>query len=117
LNGAPQPPLTMTPQGDGYVATIPPQPDGTRVDYTVAGTAGVQTTTYSSGYFSGTTPIASLRRLNASGDPLYAGYPARGRGLVTAVIGLFGAASYDDYVDDGTAAINIYRSTNGISPF
>ena len=55
--------------------------------------------------------------LNANGEPLYAGYPARVRGLVTAGSGLFGAASYDDYIDDGTAAINIYRSTNGISAF
>ena len=117
LDGAPQPPMTMTPSGGLYVATIPAQPDGTRVDYTVTGTAGVQTTSYSSGYFSGVTPIGTLRVLNAKGEPLYAGYPARVRGLVTAGSGLFGAASNDDYIDDGTGALNIYRSTNGISAF
>jgi beta-lactamase superfamily II metal-dependent hydrolase len=117
LDGAPQPPMTMTLSGGLYVATIPAQPDGTRVDYTVSGTAGAQTTSYSSGYFSGTTPIGTLRVLNAKGEPLYAGYAARVRGLVTAGSGLFGAASNDDYIDDGTAAINVYRSTNGISAF
>jgi hypothetical protein len=107
----------MTPGGGLYVATIPGQPDGTRVDYTVTGTAGVQTTSYSSGYFSGVTPIGTLRVLNAKGEPLYAGYPARVRGLVTAGSGLFGAATNDDYIDDGTAAVNLYRSTDGISAF
>jgi beta-lactamase superfamily II metal-dependent hydrolase len=117
LDGALQPPLTMTPGGGLYVATIAAQPDATRVDYTVTGTAGGLTTSYSSGYFSGVTPIGTLRVLNSKGEPLYAGYPARVRGLVTAGSGLFGAASNDDYVDDGTGAINLYRSTNGISAF
>lgn len=117
VNGVPQAPLAMTPSGSLYVATIPQQPDGTRVDYTVTGAAGPQSTSYSLGYFSGLTPIATLRQLNAKGEPLYPGYPARIQGLVTAGSGLFGAGSYDDYIDDGTAAINIYRSTNGISVF
>jgi beta-lactamase superfamily II metal-dependent hydrolase len=117
VNGALQAPLTMTPSGGLYVATIPAQPDGTRVDYTVTGAAGPQSTSYSLGYFSGLTPIASLRLLNSKGEPLYSGYPARIQGLVTAGSGLFGTISNDDYVDDGTAAINIYRSTNGISVY
>ena len=33
-----QPPVTMTLTGGVYMATIPAQPDGTRVDYTVTGT-------------------------------------------------------------------------------
>ena len=45
-----------------YQATIPAQPDGTRVDSQVAATAGGQTTTFVSGYFSGTTPV-SLRTI------------------------------------------------------
>ena len=62
------------------------------------------------------TPIATLRALNAKGEPLYAGYAARIQGIVTAAAA-FGAGTNDDYVDDGTGAINVYRSTNGISPF
>src|SRR5262249_39782596 len=100
VNGVPQSPVPMTPSDGGFTATIPAQPDGTRVDFTVSGTAGSQTTTSSSGYFSGVTPIATLRVLNANGEPLYQGYPARVQGLVTAGSGLFGAATYDDYLDD-----------------
>ena len=115
LNGVGQPPITMTLSGGLYVGAIPAQPDGTRVDYTVTGVAGAQTTSYSSGYFSGVTPIATLRVLNTVDEPLHAGFAARVQGLVTAGSGLFGSVSNDDYVDDGTGAINVYRSTNGIS--
>ena len=117
LNGAAQPPLAMTLSGGLYAATIPAQPDGTRVDYTVSGTTGSQTTTYSNGYFSGVTPISTLRVLTAKGEPLYQGYAARVQGVVTAGSNLFGSATNDDYVDDGTGGLNIYRSSNGISVF
>ena len=63
-----------------------------------------------SGYFSGITPIASLRALNAKGEPLYAGYAARIQGTVTA--SGFSAGTNDDYVQDATGAINVYRSTD-----
>src|SRR5262245_37425163 len=46
LNGVPQSPLTMTLAGTVYQATIPAQPDGTRVDYAITASAGGQTTTY-----------------------------------------------------------------------
>jgi beta-lactamase superfamily II metal-dependent hydrolase len=117
VNGAAQPPTAMTFGGGVWVATIPAQPDGARVDYAVTGTTGAQTTTYSNGYFSGVTQISTLHVLNAKGEPLYQGYAARVQGVVTAGSNLFGSATNDDYVDDGTGAINLYRSSNGISVF
>ena len=69
LNGAAQAPIAMTPGGGLYAATIPAQPDGTRVDYTVTGTAGAQSSSYSSGYFSGVTPIDAVFPVSHVGSP------------------------------------------------
>jgi beta-lactamase superfamily II metal-dependent hydrolase/predicted extracellular nuclease len=110
VNGVAQAPVAMTLSGGVYQATIPPQPDGTRVDYTVTGTAGVQQTTFSLGYFSGVTPVLSLHALTAKGEPLYNGYAARIQGTVTA--SGFSVGTNDDYVQDVTGAINVYRSTD-----
>ena len=79
-----QSPVTMVVNGLSYEATIPAQPDGTRVDYAVSANAGGQTTVFALGYFSGTTPIGSLRGITAKGEPLFAAYAARVRGVVTA---------------------------------
>jgi beta-lactamase superfamily II metal-dependent hydrolase len=117
LNGVLQKPIVMAPSGGLFVATIPAQPDGTRVDYTISGRAGSQTTTYASGYFSGVTTIGALRELNANGEPAQPAYPARVRGVVTAGSGFFVAGTYDDYLDDGTGAINVFRAINGVSTF
>src|SRR5262245_13774122 len=115
LNGAPQAPLTMTLASGVYQATIPGQPDGTRIDFMVTGAAGSQATTFSSGYFSGVTPIASLRALNALGEPLYNGYAARIQATVTA--SGYSAGTNDDYAQDSSGAINVYRSTDTVTPF
>ena len=123
INGVTQSPVTMTlAAGVGvYEATIPAQPDGTRVKYSVSGTAivpvvGAQTTTFSSGYFAGVTPVASLRAAAANGEPLYTGYAARIQGTVTAS-GFSGAATNDDYVQDATGALNVYRSSDTPTAF
>lgn len=116
VNGTAQAPLTMALSGAQYEATIPLQPDGTRVDYAVTASTGGQTTTFSSGYFSGTTTISSLRVLNAKGEPLYTGYAARLLGTVTAS-GFSGPGTNDDYVQDPTGAINVYRTTDTPTPF
>ena len=116
LNGAAQSPVAMALSGGVYQATIPAQPDGVRVDYAVTATAGDETTTFSLGYFAGTTPISALRVLNAKGEPLYAGYAARVLGTVTAS-GFSGPGTNDDYVQDPTGAINVYRTTNTPTPF
>jgi beta-lactamase superfamily II metal-dependent hydrolase len=110
VNGAAQEPIAMALAGGAYQATIPAQPDGVRVDYAITAAAGGQTTTSASGYFSGVTPIAPVRALNAKGEPLYAGYAARIRGTVTA--SGFSPGTNDDCVQDATGAVNVYRSTD-----
>lgn len=115
VNGIAQAPIAMTLAAGVYQATIPAQPDGTRLDYTVSGTAGSQTSAFSLGYFSGVTPIASLRALNTKGEPRYNGYPARIQGTVTA--SGFSSGTNDDYVQDATGAVNVYKSTDGPTPF
>jgi len=115
LNGVAQPPVSMTLSGGSYQATIPAQPDGTRVDYAVTATAGVQQTTFALGYFSGVTPIQSLHALTAKGEPLYNGYAARIQGTVTG--SGFSAGTNDDYVQDATGGVNVYRSTDTATAF
>src|SRR5207248_1729768 len=83
--------------------------DGARVDYAITAIAGGQTTTYRSGYFSGVTPIATIRAITAKGEPLYTGYAARVQGTVTA--SGFSAGTNDDYIQDPTGGVNVYRST------
>ena len=116
LNGAAQSPIAMTPSGGVYLATIPAQPDGTLVEFTIAASAGARTTTFSSGYFSGTTLISPVRALNPKGEPRFAGYAARVQGIVTASA-FSGSTTNDDYVQDASGAINVYRATDTPTPF
>jgi len=117
LNGAAQAPVTMPPTvGSEYATTIPPQPNGTRVDYTITAVANGLTTNYSGGYFSGTTTIATLRSMTALGEPTYLDYAARISGLVTSGTGNFSSTNNDDYIDDGTGALNISRTVEPTSP-
>jgi beta-lactamase superfamily II metal-dependent hydrolase len=117
LNGTAQTPRTMSCAGTICSTTIDPQPDGTRVDYTVTATSGSKSSSYSDGYFSGITPIASLRPLTSLGEPLFLGYPVRIRGVVTAGTGIFSSgANNDDYIEDATGGINIFRTTDPPTP-
>ena len=115
VNGVAQPPIAMSLAAGRYEASIPAQPDGARVDYTITAAAGAQTTTYRSGYFPGVTPIATIRAINATGEPLYAGYAARVQGTVTA--SGFSPGTNDDYVQDATGGVNVYRSTDTPTSF
>jgi beta-lactamase superfamily II metal-dependent hydrolase len=118
IDGAVQAPVTMTVNASPnvYEATIAPQPDGTRVDYTVSAVAGGKTTSYSSGYFAGITPISTLRAVTPLGEPLYLDYAARVQGVVTAGTGSYSASTNDDYLQDATGAINIFRTIEPTSP-
>jgi hypothetical protein len=117
LNGIAQTPVTMSLAGGVYQASIPAQPDGTRVEFGVSGTTGSQTTTSGGGYFSGTTAIGMLRTLNSLGEPLYNSFTARIQGTVTAGGNTFSAGTNDDYIQDGTGGINVFRSTDTATPF
>jgi len=116
LNGAVQAPVMMTPSGSEYSASIPAEPDGTRVEYTVTAVAGGKSTSYAGGYFSGTTSISSLRSITALFEPSYLDYSARITGLVTSGTGNFSSSNNDDYIDDGTGALNLSRTIEPTSP-
>ncbi|PYR43178.1 MAG: hypothetical protein DMF93_03840, partial [Acidobacteria bacterium] len=115
VNGVAQAPLPMALVAGRYEASIPAEPDGARVDYAITAIAGGQTTTYRSGYFSGVTPIATIRAITAKGEPLYTGYAARVQGTVTA--SGFSAGTNDDYIQDPTGGVNVYRSTDTPTAF
>jgi beta-lactamase superfamily II metal-dependent hydrolase len=110
INGVAQAPVTMTLNAGNYEATIAAQPDGTRVDYTVTAVAGGKSTSHSNGYFAGTTPISSLRVLDALGEPLYLDYAARIAGTATSDTNVFSVGTNDDYIQDATGGINIWRT-------
>lgn len=116
INGVTQTPATMSFSGGVYTATIAPQSDGTRVDYTVTGVAGGQSTSFSTGYFAGTTPISTLRVMDSLGSPLYWDYAARVQGVVTSGTGNFATGTNDDYLEDATGAINIWRTIQPTVP-
>jgi DNA/RNA endonuclease YhcR with UshA esterase domain len=117
INGVVQPFVPMTLVGSVYQGTIPAQANGTRVDAAVAGTANGVTTTFNLGYFSGVTPVSTLHALNALGEPAFSGYAARIQGTVTAGSNTFSAGTNDDYVQDATGGINVFRSTDTATPF
>ena len=111
LNGAAQAPVTMSPTvGSEYAGMIPAQPNGTRVDYTVTAVAGAHTTSWANGYFSGTTPIANLRSLTPLGEPTYLDYAARISGTATSTTGNYSSTNNDDYLTDGSDALNVSRT-------
>jgi len=117
LNGAAQTPVTMTLMGGGlYQATIPAQPDGTRVDVSVTGAAGAGSTVAAIGYFAGTTPISSLRALGPLGEPLYLDYAARVSAVCLSSTGRYAPGSNDDYVKDATGALNVFRTSQPSTP-
>jgi beta-lactamase superfamily II metal-dependent hydrolase/predicted extracellular nuclease len=110
LNGAVQAPVMMTPTGSEYSASIPAQPNGTRVDYTVTAVGGGKSTSYTGGYFAGTTTISSLRSVTALGEPTYLDYGARISGTATSTTGDYSSTNNDDYIHDGTGALNVSRT-------
>lgn len=58
--------------------------------------------------FAGTTPIASLRPVDANGVLLYDGYDARISGVSTVDNGTFSPTLLDVHVQDNTAGINVF---------
>jgi beta-lactamase superfamily II metal-dependent hydrolase len=113
LDGVAQTPITLTGSSGMFQGMIPAQPDGTRVDYTVMATAGGKSSSFSNGYFSGTTPITKMRALKANGEPLYLDYRVRVAGTSTVATGSFNGSSSlnDEFIEDATGALNVFRSS------
>ncbi len=111
VNGVAEAPVAMSALGGNtYSGTIPPQLDGARVAFRVAATDSVAQTELSpsQGYFSGTTPIATLRLNNDDSVLVPKHYGARVTGNVTAEPGLFHPTVTLSYVQDATGGLQIF---------
>jgi beta-lactamase superfamily II metal-dependent hydrolase len=93
-----------------FTATIPGQPDGTLVRYSVTARDGAgQVSVARGGYFAGTTPIQALRVNDDWGVPQFLDFPARIAGMVTVGNGTFSSTNTDGYVQDATGGINVFQ--------
>ena len=109
IDGVPQAPIAMA-GGTPYTATIPGQPDGTRVSFRVAATdAAVQTElSPASGYYSGVTPIATLRSNDADGVLIPKRFGVRVEGTITAEPGIFSDVVTLAFVQDASGGLQIF---------
>jgi len=104
VDGVLQSPISMSQVGstDVWEGTIPSQLDGREVVYRVEATdSGSQTSkSFSNGYFSGTTPVATLRQNDSDGllEPMR--YHARVRGNLTVAPGVFHSFVSQIWVQD-----------------
>lgn len=92
VDGVAQTPVSMSQVGstDVWEGTIPAQSDGDKVVYRVEATGNSQTaSSFSWGYFSGTTPIATLRQNDGDGLLVPMRYHARVQGKLTVAPGVF----------------------------
>ncbi|MCB1033120.1 MAG: lamin tail domain-containing protein, partial [Acidobacteria bacterium] len=111
LDGVLQAPLAMAPAGGlSYAATIPAQLDGVRVAFRVEATDTVPQTEVSpaQGYFSGVTPIATLRINDADGVLVPKRYGARVEGVFTAEPGLFHPFITQAFLQDATGGVQVF---------
>ncbi|MCA1779427.1 MAG: lamin tail domain-containing protein, partial [Xanthomonadaceae bacterium] len=113
VDGLVQPTIAMSlSTGNTWVATIPPQADGARVDFRiVAGNspAGDELSP-SACYFAGVTPIALLRAVNDQGVLSTRTCAARIEGVMTAEPGLFNDFVTIAYVQDASGGLQIFDS-------
>ncbi|MEE8526546.1 MAG: lamin tail domain-containing protein, partial [Thermoanaerobaculia bacterium] len=110
LGGVVQAPIAMSGGGSLFTGTIPAQPDGTRVRFRVAATDALAQTELSAaqGYFSGLTPIATLRSNDADEVLIPKNFGARVEGTITAEPGIFHPTVTQAYVQDATGGVQIF---------
>lgn len=111
LDGIQQAPITMTSTGGGpYSADLPAQLDGVRVRFRVAATDNAAQTEVSAaqGYFSGVTPISTLRLNDSDGVLIPKRFGVRVEGVVTAEPGIFHPFVSQVYVQDATGGLQIF---------
>lgn len=114
VNGVSQTPVAMSNLGGGhYQATLPGQADGAKLSFRVTATDSANQTSLSlqTGFFTGVTPIATVRA-QATGGVLDAiGYLARVRGTVTVAPGVFHPTVTQSYVQQNGSGINLFHNT------
>ncbi|MDJ0836387.1 MAG: lamin tail domain-containing protein [Acidobacteriota bacterium] len=112
VNGVAQTPIAMTqiPATNRYQGVLPARADGEKVVFRVEVTdsAGQTTPSQADGYFSGTTPIATLRDQDAQGILLTRGLSARVQGTITVEPGIFNQSVSQLYVQDASGGLNIF---------
>lgn len=110
-NGIAQPDIAMAAIGGGdYQAAVPAQADGTAVEYQVAAMDATGQTSLGArrGYFSGTTPIATLRIDDATGVLVPRRFDARVEGDITVEPGVFNGFVSQIYVEDATGGVSVF---------
>jgi beta-lactamase superfamily II metal-dependent hydrolase len=111
LDGVEQTPVPMTlSSGITYTGTIPAQTDGARIKLRVEATDSSSQTELSpaQGYFSGTTPIATLRINDADGVLVPKRYGVRVEANVTVEPGVFHTFVTQGYAQDATGGVQIF---------
>lgn len=114
LNGVAQTDVAMTnTTGITWTGTLPMQANGARVFFRVAAEDGVNPTELSagSGYFSGITPISTLRSNDADGVLRWLTYGVRVEGSLTAEPGLFHDTVTQAFVQDATGAVQVFDNS------
>ena len=111
LDGITQTPIAMSLQsGITWSATVPAQLDGVQVEYRIAATdSSAQTELSAEGcYFSGITPIATLRQNDADGVLIPIECGVRIEGNVTVEPGVFHPFVTQAYVQDATGGLQVF---------
>lgn len=111
LDGVEQTPIAMSAAGgDTYAGTLPALADGSKVAYRVEATDGAAQSarSFAQGYFSGVTPIATLRENDAAGVLVPKHYGVRVEGNLTVEPGVFHASVSQIYVQDSTGGVQVF---------
>ncbi len=111
LNGSAQTAIAMTnTTGDTWTGTIPAQSNGSRIFFRLAAEDGVNASELSAGagYFSGITPISTLRSNNSDGVLDWVTYGVRVEGSLTVEPGIFHTSVTQAYVQDNTGGVQIF---------
>ncbi len=111
LDGIEQAPIAMSAAGGTlYTATIPAQLDGTQVRYRVEATDAASQTelSFAQGYFSGVTPVATLRVNDSRGVLVPKHYAVRVEGNLTAEPGIFHPFVSQIYVQDTGGGVQVF---------
>lgn len=111
LDGVEQTPVAMSSVGgDTYEGTIPAQSDGAKIGYRVEAedTAAQTELSFAQGYFSGVTPISTLRVNDAGGALVPRHYGVRVEGNLTLEPGVIHTSVSQIYVQDATGGVQVF---------
>ncbi len=114
LDGVAQTPIPMALAGGAYQANIPAQSDGVQVAFRVVATDLLGQVTYSElgGYYSGVTPISTIRVNDANGLLQTAGFAVRVEGNITVEPGIFHPFVSQIYVQDASqSGVQVFDRT------